>query len=324
MSHVNRLLYAVPAVALAALSLSPVTAAPTPSPSLDRVLAAPPTGYIELTTPALNGQFDAHGWATTVATGSDATATENTLKRDGFVDGYIKAWAQSAAGHGLVEAVMAFNGGQGARKALTALEASDKADVSYKHADIVAGIDPYYGAHLYDPATDVFGDLFVFAKGNDVFFVIVTSPKDDVLSLATDQAKAQFEAAPANTIPAAQWPENRSVTGALPVVGLGAIIVIIVAVVVVVGVLATRRHGTAVPAMVGVVGYGAGPVQLSQDGYYWWDGQAWRDASREVPPTAQRSADGHYWWDGGKWRSMPETPQAPVAEPPSPGGASTS
>lgn len=305
------------AVAAAGVLLAPVTvsASPSPSPSLNRVLAAPPSGYIELNTPELNGPFDAHGWATTVATGSDATATENTLKRDGFVDGYIKAWTQTAAGHGMVEAVMAFNGGQGARKALTSLEASDKADVSYKHADTVAGIDPYYGAHLYDSATNVFGDLFVFAKGNDVFFVIVTSPKDDVLSLATDQAKAQYDAAPLSTIPKSQWPENSSVTRAVPWVVWGAIIAIIVAVVVVVGLLATRRRGTAVPAMVGVGGHGAGPVQFSQDGYYWWDGQAWRDASREVPPTAQRSADGHYWWDGSKWRSAPETPPSPTVEP---------
>ena len=36
--------------------------------------------------------------------------------------------------------------------------------------------------------------------------------------------------------------------------------------------------------------------QMSQDGGFWWDGQAWRDATREVPPDALRSADGNWVW----------------------------
>jgi hypothetical protein len=312
MSRVKRLLYALPTAALAALTLSPAvaTATPSPSPSLDQVLVAAPSGYTELTTSQLHGQFDAHGWATTVATGSDATETENTLKRDGFVDGFGKTWAQAGAGHALIEAVMAFNGGQGARKALTALEASDKADASYKHPDTVSGIGNYYGAHLEDTATKTYGDLFVFAKGNDVFFVILASQKDDVLQIATSQVKAQFDAAPGSTIPTGQWPENISPASSFPVGGLGAIAGIIIAVVVALAIVATRRRGRAVPAMAGagMMG-GAGDVQLSQDGNYWWDGQTWRDASREVPPTAQRSSDGTLWWDGRAWRPAPQPSQ---------------
>ncbi|HKW69123.1 MAG TPA: hypothetical protein VJP81_00940 [Candidatus Dormibacteraeota bacterium] len=310
----NRLICALPAAALTALTLSPaaVTASPSPSPSLDQVLVGPPSGYQELTTSQLHGQFDAHGWATTVATGSDATETEKTLMRDGFVDGFGKTWAQAGAGHALIEAVMAFNGGQGARKALTALEASDKADVSYKHADTASGIDPYYGAHLEDTATRTYGDLFVFAKGNDVFFVILASQNDDVLQLATNQVKAQFDAAPSSTIPTSQWPENISPAGAFPVVGLGAIAGIVILVAVVVGVVAVRRRGTAMPAMAGAgIGGGPGAIQLSQDGNYWWDGQTWRDASREVPSTAQRSSDGALWWDGRAWRPVPAQPEQP-------------
>ena len=37
---------------------------------------------------------------------------------------------------------------------------------------------------------------------------------------------------------------------------------------------------------------------------------AWRESSREVPPSALRSGDGYYWWDGGVWRLMPEAPAA--------------
>jgi hypothetical protein len=51
-------------------------------------------------------------------------------------------------------------------------------------------------------------------------------------------------------------------------------------------------------------------VQLSDDGKYWWDGQAWKDASLEAPPSAQRSSDGTLWWDGRNWRPVPQSPPA--------------
>ena len=133
MSRVKRYVKYAPSIAAAGtLALAPLVAAaaatPSPAPSLDQVLAAPPSGFVEVTTGGLNGQFDAHRWATSVTSGSDASQTEATLTRDGFVDGYGKTWSQAAAGRGLVEGVMAFNGGQGARKALIAFEASTKAD----------------------------------------------------------------------------------------------------------------------------------------------------------------------------------------------------
>ncbi len=315
MTRVKRLLHAFPAVTLATLALSSAaSASPSPSPSLNQVLISPPAGYTELTASQLHGQFDAHGWATTVATGSDATATENTLKHDGFVDGFGKTWAQPGAGRALIEAVMAFNGGQGARKALTALEASDKADISYKHADSVPGIDSYYGAHLEDSATSTFGDLFVFVKGNDVFFVILASQKDDVLTLASIQAKAQYDAAPSITIPTSQWPENVSKTS-LPVVAVGTVAGVLVVLAVVVGIVALRRRAGSPIHAVAAAGYASPPgePQFSQDGNYWWDGQAWRDASREVPPSAQRTSDGTLWWDGRTWRPVPQPEQPPIS-----------
>src|SRR5207245_7508841 len=136
------------------------------------------------------------------------TETEATLNRDGFLDGYGKTWASSSAGHAMVEAVMAFKGGAGARKALTALETSDKADPSYKHADTVSGIDPYYGAHFAESSSNTVGDLFVFAKGNDIFFGILASTKDDVLTLSAQQAEAQHEAAAGSTIARRPWPRK--------------------------------------------------------------------------------------------------------------------
>jgi hypothetical protein len=300
MCRVKRLLCAA---AIAAIALSPITAAaaatPSPSPSLDSILAKPPgSDYAELTTGTLHGEFTAHDWAAS-ATGVSASETEATLKKDGFVDGYGKTWASSSTRKALVEAVMAFSGAQGAKKALTALEASDKADSHYTHADSITGINPYYGGHFVDSNNSTVEDLFVFAKGNDVFFVILASTKDDALTLATSQAKT---------------PENAvSSSGAYQVgyaVGrIFSIAFIVGVVLLVVGLILRRRRRAAVP------GYGAAApataVQLSPDGNYWWDGQAWRDASQEAPPVAQRSSDGNLWWDGRTWRPVPQPAQPP-------------
>ena len=49
----------------------------------------------------------------------------------------------------------------------------------------------------------------------------------------------------------------------------------------------------------------ATPFLLSEDRRWWWDGQAWQDAERSVPPGAPRSEDGFYWWDGSSWRPVP-------------------
>jgi len=332
MCRVNRLKYPLTAIAIAAFALAPLTAAaaPSPSPSLDTVLAKPPsTDFHELTTSALNGAFTAHDWATLNGSGSGGTETENALKHDGFVAGYGKTWAQVSSGHALIEAVMAFNGGQGARKALTGLEAGDKSDSAYKHAVTLSGIDPYYGAHFVDSANNVVEDLFAFAKGNDVYGVLFVSDKDDVATLAATQAKAQFSAAPDSTIPSSQWPENASPTSSFPVAAFAIAVAFVIVVVGLIAFLALRRRTPAMaPAYAVPGGYGmpgaAGPmgtpdttgggVQMSPDGNYWWDGQAWKDASHETPPGAQRSSDGTLWWDGANWRPVP--PAATPEQPP--------
>jgi len=339
MCRVKRLKYPLAAVAVAVLVLAPMTAAaatPTPNPSLDTILAKPPsTDFNELTTSALNGAFTAHDWATLNGSGSAATDTENALNHDGFVAGYGKTWAQVSSGHALIEAVMAFNGGQGARKALTGLEAGDKSDPAYKHSVTVSGIDPYYGAHFVDSSNNVVEDLFAFAKGNDVFGVLFVSDKDDVATLAVTQAKAQFAAAPESTIPSSQWPENTSPASSFPVAAFAIAVAFVIVVVGLIAFLALRRRSA--PAMAGAYGmpaaYGtpgapdamgapgaidaqgapAGAVQMSPDGNYWWDGQAWKDAAHEAPPAAQRSGDGTLWWDGANWRPVP---QAAAEQPP--------
>src|SRR6266704_6549505 len=89
---------------------------------LERILAAPPTlDYVELlpTTPGvLEGPFDAASYA---AIGGQASPvkTVDTLKNDGFISGYGKAWLQQSSHRVMVEIVVAFTGGKGAQSWLS-------------------------------------------------------------------------------------------------------------------------------------------------------------------------------------------------------------
>src|SRR5256885_3399564 len=146
MARVNRL---IKAAAIALFALAPVTAsaAPSPSPGLDTMLATPPSGYTELTSSPFHGLFTAHDYAQ--ASGSSkADQIEQTLNHDGFVSGFGKTWLHQVSAHALVEAVLAFTGAKGAKDWLVSAEAGDKSDSTYAHADSISGISPYYGGHF--------------------------------------------------------------------------------------------------------------------------------------------------------------------------------
>jgi hypothetical protein len=199
--------------------------------------------------------------------------------------------------------VIAFTGRDGADKWLRSSELADKSDSNYQHSLSIAGIDAYYGVHFMYASNQSYGDAFAFVKGNDFFIVIAVSPKDDLGSIAANQTMAQYTAAPDATIPQSQWPQSSSSTVALNVgsfLGGGIVLVLLAGVVLfVVGVVRRSRRQTSFAVAVPAAG-----VQMSPDGRYWWDGQSWRDAQVEVPPSAQRSADGHFWWDGRQWRPL--------------------
>jgi hypothetical protein len=297
----------------ATLALAPLNAhsASNPNPALATILAAPPASdYAELPSSQLNGSFGARDWANLSGDSSTAIETEATLNRDGFVDGFGKAWQQSSAlaspPHGLVEAVMAFTGGRGANSALTSMEASDKSDSGYRNADTVSGISRYYGAHFVRPSSQGVEDLFAFVKGNDLFAIAFFSSRDDVLADATRQIEAQYNSAPGSTIPRSEWPENANPVTSLPVALFTAGIGLIVVVVGVLALVLLRRRS---PAPTIYASF-APPLstQLSPDGKFWWDGAKWQDATLSVPPGAQVSSDGAYWWDGKAWRAMPAPP----------------
>jgi hypothetical protein len=297
----------------ASILLAPATAysSPSPSPSLDGVLKAPlSSGYLEMN--AGPGVLEGPVMASDIAS---SPKDMNALDRDGFLTGFGRTWIDQSNKREMAELVMAFSGGAGAKKWMKASEQTDKADRSYAHPISINGIAFYYGVHLVNPSQPSFIDVVGFVKGNDFFAVGFGSETDDHGASIATQAKGQYDFAPSQTIPPSQWPENAStladrIGGAAGAAFLYAVVVALLAgmVLLVVG-LIRRRQGR--PVMLGLAD--AGSVQMSPDGYYWWDGQGWKDASAEVPPGAQRSKNGCYWWDGRVWRQAPQPPRHPTA-----------
>ena len=340
----GRLLCSIAVAAVLLIQPALAQAAPTPSPALDGILLKPPgTAFKESpkTTPGiLEGPFDAARYAD-VTGATNATATTLALARDGFLSGFGRTWVSAGTRNVWVEAVMAFTGGTGAKTWLLQSEAADKADVNYSQALTITGIDTYYGARLIDKVHKIYGDAFVFVKGNDVYLVTYVSSNPSLGTIAATQTKKQYDAAPPYTIPPAQWPQPKAAGS--PFDGLRTVGTI-VGVLLILGLIGgggflfwSRRRPAlraiplqdppgfvsttavpvpataAVPAPVAVPAAAnalapEGPFVMSEDRLSWWDGTAWRDAAHEVPPAAQRSEDGQFWWDGEAWRAMPPSP----------------
>src|SRR5437899_1289751 len=194
---------------LALLPLAAAAASPSPSPSLDQILLAPPAGYVAVATARLHGRFTTDQY--TSRYGEQTVQAEHALKGAGFVEGYGLTWTQKSTRRTIVEFVIAFSGGAGARSWLGYEQAADQSRAAYKHSNPLPGIDPYYSAHFV--SGNVISDTFTFVKGNDMLGVAFSSPRNDFLALATTQAKNQYDAAPPATIPTDQWPENASKPG---------------------------------------------------------------------------------------------------------------
>ena len=233
--------------AIAAVSLLPAFTAvaaassPSPNPHLSQVLAEPPsTGYVELAshTPGiLEGPFDAGTYAS--IGGIDMQSSITTLAQDGFIAGYGRAWVQQAPNRVLVEIVVAFTGGPGAKRWLRQSQMADLTDPTFQHSITVDGIETYYGARMSD-SSSYFADAFVFVKGNDGFLVSTISGFDDLGDSAAAQTRVQYRHAPAYTIPPSGWPgatAPQSTIADLAVLGLAA-----AAMIVSVGVLAAARR----------------------------------------------------------------------------------
>jgi len=298
-------------VALALIGAGPIAAlaaTPTPSPALEGILAPPPdTTFVELdkTAPgAPEGPFDADQYIA-LGANSEPARVKATLARFGFIAGYARTWVQKGINRVLVEAVVAFTGGEGAKKWLLASEVADKGDASYRGPLSIVGIEAYYGAHFFISSASAYADEISFVKGNDYYIVATVAQKDEAGAAAVTQATKQYELAPDATVPKDQWPESSSSAG-VDAGGLTGHIAFIALVLFVLGVvlrLFLRSRRAPAVASAGT----AAALNLSPDGRYWWDGHSWKDAEHEVPPTAQRSGDGRYWWDGRAWRPVPPT-----------------
>jgi hypothetical protein len=297
----------IAALVICLLAPSNVSAAPNPSPALGNVLAAPVVeGFVEAT-PEQTPVEGPITLAELASAGDNPNQDAQTLKQDGFVASYGRTWVDNAKSHALQELVIAFSGGAGAAKWLGSSKRTDTGNQYYLHAVPVQGIGSYYGVHLADPMRSEYVDLIGLVKGNDYFLIAALSMADDLDSATASQAKGQYDFAPSSTIPPSQWPEHP--VGPFTRLGdlarlyapeaAGVAVLLLVLAIAAFVLIRRRRRGT----------HGIAETPISPDGTYWWDGDAWRDSSKEAPPNALRSEDGYYWWDGRMWRLMPEPPE---------------
>src|SRR5205807_5927931 len=152
---------ALAAVLAVALAPAAAHASPSPSPSLGTLLAAPPVSNYVIDTQSfmrVQGDFNAAQYVNFLAP-SDPSQMETTLQHDGFVSGFGRSWAQQGTSHLLLEIVIAFTGGTGAKSWLAASEAADSSNQYFKGAIVVTGVDPSYGGHFADPATPAYADI---------------------------------------------------------------------------------------------------------------------------------------------------------------------
>lgn len=287
-----------------------LSASPTPSPGLEAGLVAPAgSGYVEGRTADgyLDGPMTPTQWA-----GGDIRMLD-LLRTDHFVSGYARSWVDSKNKKFVFEAAAAFRGKVDALSFLAYWQTSPT-DTGYSHAIVASGIDGFVGGHFADPKKPDYWDEGVFVKGNDLYTVYCDAQTDSLGDTCATLAQAQFDASPQYTIPPSLWPENASQnltpvsTGSsmvVPIAIFGGALLVGLAAIAVAIVMVVRRRGAAATPPVGAEAHAADAPQMSPDGRYWWDGQAWRDAESDVPTGAMRSADGFYWWDGTAWRLAP-------------------
>lgn len=292
---------------LLALWPASVTAAPSPSPSLQSILLAPPAGFAATPSYPYQGHMSALDFAATW--GPDTPRGQSLLATDGFVDGYGMAWTQKSTGHQLFEFALAFTGASGAEQWLGSDKVENLQSVGFVRQDAVTGIPLYSGVHMTRSSPPGVLDGFEFVKGNDVLGVAVVSARDDVLALAQTEARNLYNSAPIWTIPESQWPESirAAQLNGSPDFGVGQALfvgVLVVGALFVAGVFVSMRRSEARPKAAPAPAY-----RLSEDGNYWWGGNDWVPTSVVAPPWAKRSPTGSHWWDGHAWRPDPQVVQ---------------
>lgn len=218
----------------------------------------------------------------------------------GFTDAYEKSWTQP--GKVLVDRLEHYSSVLWAAFRFGESEGAAKKNKSHTSYATVPGFGT--GAYEVTNPPDSLGfvqDLFVFTQG-DYLAVILNAAHDATPdhTVLMDQASAQLAQIP---VPVGEY--NSIGSGMMTTLGIVAgvlgTVTIVAGAIVLFFVVRSRR---ARPAY----GPGAGGVlNFSPDRRYWWDGQAWQDATARIPPGASRSPDGKQWWDGAAWRPLPPT-----------------
>jgi hypothetical protein len=258
------------------LALIPVTAgAATVDPALLRgALSDPLDGaFVEAGVAAdtLEGPFDAITFTKVEYTDADLQKSiQERLKYDGFITGYGRTFYKEAADAWLVEDVFAFGSASDATSYWGWDSAGLRESTYTTRVVDTTAIPTSLGAeYLLD---GFHGTEIRFARGNDVYEVMIGTSSDYMTAAAIAQAVRVRSDAPANSLPPSAQREAhpgpifiRNVSyglGVLLAVALG--LSVIAGTVVIVLLVRRSRRSTAPSAL------------LSADGQYWWDGQAWR------------------------------------------------
>jgi len=294
------LLLAILAILLAADGASAAT-------DLHPLLASPPgADWIDVPSrpKVLVGDFTAHDYAAFLqANGNSPGATEFDLNLYGFTRGYSLEWEQRGSHDLLIERAFEFRQRTGARSWYSLLKIIDSTSGKYTHDVPMPPSVPNSSGALFTWPDGTLQNRIGFWKGNVAYVVHTDSFTNDLSGLGVGQAVTEYANAPSQTEvpPGAGQAVNvwlRSIGIAVGIVVLAVAIVTTITIV-----LVTRRRRPA-RFLVGGPAVPAGAPTVSPDGAYWWDGQRWRDASIEAPPTAPRSPDGALWWDGRTWRPL--------------------
>ena len=160
---------------------------------------------------------------------------------------------------------------------------------------------PNFPTYAYETtdAADAQGflaDSIVFSKGDYIAVVELAAKGSIPHDVLMEQSSRQLALLPM------AMAEYQSIGYGIILGGAGFLIVLAA---LIVGIVLLVRRRPAVPASAATYPPGATGVQFSPDGTHWWNGQAWQDATLNVPPGSARSPDGGYWWDGARWRPMP-------------------
>ena len=305
---------------LLAVSAMAAIALASPSPGgqdLSSLLARPPSSdwFEEApTATTIDGPFNAHQYAAYLQavganTAQQAAQNESILNQYGMTGGYGRTWeTHSGAQDLLVERVFAFQDSSGADSWYADLK--DDSETSSEFVSEIPteqAIPNSFGVVLKSKSSTDRQYRVEFKYQNLVFIVHADSLQNDLTTLSLAQATLEWDAQ-ARPSPSPSASAGHAGSGAASIhtpanlvtvalISAGALVLLAVAI----GLVLLLARGGRRPAP---TGYGYGPVQMSPDRAYWWDGVQWRPADSSTPPTAQRSPDGTHWWDGTAWRPV--------------------